>query len=160
MSSLSFYFSAGPPLKRIKSESFASAVTSMKSESIASPLFTPNSLPPSASQHWGSPNGGPPSVLSPYSVAASNGGGGSGGGVGCSTSSPIANIQQQQRIGGPPSAPPSRYGHTPPVTPGALQNPPSVGGTTSPFAVGSTHSHLTVQQQSSVETISIAGKLR
>uniref|UniRef100_A0A914VV58 SP-RING-type domain-containing protein n=1 Tax=Plectus sambesii TaxID=2011161 RepID=A0A914VV58_9BILA len=148
-----FLGAGGPPLKRIKSESLSLGI---KSEvGVASPLYMPNSVPPQPTAHWGSPNGGPPSVLSPYSVGANGQIPGSSPNLVVASASALqggGNLPQQ---GGPPSAP-SRYdGPGTPVTPGTVHNPPSVGllSGTSPGALG----HH-VQQQSSVETAnSVAG---
>ena len=143
-----FLGAGGPPLKRIKSESLPLGV---KSEPLASPLYTPNSVPPQ-STHWGSPNG-PPSVLSPYSVGPNGQLASSSPSVAGPVAPPPGSSQQQ---GGPPSAP-SRYGGPgTPVTPGTVHNPPSVGlvaGTSPGVATG----HQ-VQQQSSIENAnSVAG---
>ncbi|KHN84814.1 Zinc finger MIZ domain-containing protein 1 [Toxocara canis] len=135
-------------LKRIKSESFgmngnAGLVSKQDRQQAQSP-FNPNSVPAPPSGSWiQSPSGALPSVLSPY-------------GPSTSTSPPVTQSAANQQRCGPPSAPPKYGGPGTPATPSNAQNPPSIGPTagTSP---SSTQLQTNVQQQGSVEAVSVTG---
>ncbi|VDM51006.1 unnamed protein product [Toxocara canis] len=106
--------------------------------------FNPNSVPAPPSGSWiQSPSGALPSVLSPY-------------GPSTSTSPPVTQSAANQQRCGPPSAPPKYGGPGTPATPSNAQNPPSIGPTagTSP---SSTQLQTNVQQQGSVEAVSVTG---